>query len=91
MTKITGRVFVDRFDSTEHITGKRRTYEAVKAAAIKAGRFSCFEATANQRNATYFTRLCRDPEVETFDLGFPWTGVRLTGVITNHDRGDEQP
>jgi len=66
-----------RFDSAEHLTGKKRTYEAVKAAVLEAGRFSTFEASANAKNASLFTRLCRDPEIETFDMGFPWTGVRL--------------
>lgn len=70
------RFIIDRFDTTEHIVGRKRTYESVKAAALAAGRFSVFEATANAKNASIFTRLCRDPEVETFDLGFPWTGVR---------------
>ncbi len=69
------KAHICRFDSTEHITGKNRTYEAVKAAVLEAGRFSCFEAS-NGQNAPLFTRLCRDPEVETsHDLGFPWTRV----------------
>lgn len=66
-----------RFDSAEHLTGKKRTYEAVKAAVLEAGKFSTFEATANSKNASLFTKLCRDPEIETFDMGYPWTGVRL--------------
>jgi hypothetical protein len=70
------RVFVDCFDSAGHLRGKRRTYETVKAAVLEAGRFSTFEATENAKAARLFTRLCADPEVETFDLGFPWTGVR---------------
>lgn len=71
-----GAVYVCRFDSAEHLTGRKRTYEAVKAAVLEAGRFSAFEATASNKNAALFTRLCRDPEIETFDMGFPWTGVR---------------
>jgi hypothetical protein len=69
-------IHICRFDSAEHLTGRKRTYEAVKAAVLEAGRFSVFEATANQRNASLFTRLCRDPELETFDMWFPWTGIR---------------
>lgn len=69
---------VDRFDSADHLTGKARTYEAVKAAVLAAGRFSVFEATANDRNAAIFTALEHDPEVETFrnPPGFPWIGIR---------------
>ncbi len=70
------RFHVDRFDSAEHLTGKKRTYESVKAAVIEAGRFSTFEATTSAKNAALFTRLCKDPEVEVFDMGFPWMGVR---------------
>jgi hypothetical protein len=65
-----------RFDSAEHLTGKKRTYEAVKAAVLEAGRFSTFEASANAKNANIFTRLCNDPEVEIFEMGYPWTGIR---------------
>lgn len=70
-------IHICRFDSAEHLTGKKRTYETVKAAVLEAGKFSTFEASANQKNASLFTRLCRDPEIETFDMGYPWTGVRL--------------
>ena len=72
-----GRIFIDCFDSADHLTGRKRTYAAVKAAVLKAGRFSTFEATSNMKNARLFTKLCRDPEIETFDMGYPWTGVRL--------------
>lgn len=65
-----------QFETTEHLKGKKRTYATVKAAVLEAGRFSTFEATSTQKNARLFTKLCQDPEVETFDLGFPWTGVR---------------
>lgn len=66
-----------RFDSAEHLTGEQRTYESVKACVIEAGQFSCFEATDSADSAELFTRLCADPEIETFLLGYPWTGVRL--------------
>ena len=69
-------IHICRFDSAEHLTRKKRTYESVKAAVLEAGRFSCFEASANQKNASLFTRLCKDPEIDTFDIGYPWTGVR---------------
>lgn len=73
---------VCRFDTTEGV--RPRTYETVKAAALEAGRFSTFEATATQQAATWFTRLCRDPEVEVFDMPFPWTGVRRKNAIATH-------
>lgn len=72
-----GRIYIDRFDSAEHITGKKRTYETVKQAVLEAGRFSVFEASSTMKNAKLFTKLCADPEIETFDMGYPWTGVRL--------------
>jgi hypothetical protein len=73
-----GRVFIDRFDSADHLTGKKRTYESVKAAVLKAGRFSVFEATSSAKNARLFTQLCNDPELVTDNsIGYPWTAVRL--------------
>lgn len=69
-------IIVDCFDSVDHLTGKRRTYKAVKAAVLEAGKFSVFEAMADMKSARMFTRLCQDSEVETFHLPFPWTGVR---------------
>ena len=66
------------FDSAEHLRGRARTYAAVKAAVLEAGRFSVFEATASRQKAEMFDRLERDPEIETFrnPPGFPWIGVR---------------
>jgi len=60
-------------------------YEPFRAAILEAGKFSVFEVTDNRRAAALFTQLCRDPEIETFDLGYPWTGVRekLTSVNSN--------
>lgn len=69
-------VHICRFESAEHLTGKKRTYEAVKAAVLEAGRFSVFEATANAKSASIFGRLCRDPEVAIVPMPFPWTGVK---------------
>ena len=65
-----------RFDVAEHLTGKRRTYAAVKAAVLAAGKFSVFEATASAKSAALFMELERDPEIERFDLPFPWIGIR---------------
>jgi hypothetical protein len=69
-------VHICRFDSASDIVGKKRTYESVKARVLEAVRFSVFEATNSQKDARLFGRLCQDPEIETFDAGFPWTGVR---------------
>jgi hypothetical protein len=79
---------IDVFDSAGHLRGKRRTYASVRTAVLEAGRFSTFEATENIKNARLFTRLCADPEIETFNLGFPWTGVRLKPTSPRAD-GDE--
>lgn len=65
-------VYLCRFDSTLDI--KNPTYDKIEARVLEVGRFSAFEP--NQRTAWIFDRLCRDPELETFDMGFPWTGVR---------------
>jgi hypothetical protein len=51
-------------------------YEEFRAAILKAGKFSSFEASDTRRSQRLYTMLCHDPEVETFDLGYPWTGVR---------------
>lgn len=72
-----GVIHVCRFDSTEELRTTRVTYANIKALVLKAGRFSVFEATSTPKRAQIFTDLCRDPELETFDLPFPWTGVRL--------------
>jgi hypothetical protein len=63
-----------RFDSVSDLRGKQRTYENVKAAVLKAGRFSCFDVQT-QKDAKIFTALCRDPELEVINLQYPWTSV----------------
>lgn len=70
-------IHVCSFSSLDELKGKKRTYEAVKALALKIGRFSCFEASATVKDGQLFTRLCADPDIETFDLGYPWTGIRV--------------
>ena len=70
-----GYVIIDCFNTVGDLRGKDRTYENIKAAVLKAGKFSCFDVETN-RDGRLFTQLCRDPEIETFDLGYPWTGVR---------------
>lgn len=70
---MTDRISISIHSSTSHLTGKKRTYEAVKTAVIEAGRFSVFEACDMSR---LFSKLEADREIATFKLGFPWTGVR---------------
>jgi len=67
------RISISIHSSTAHLTGPRRTYENVKAAVIKAGRFSVFDACDMSK---LFSKLESDREIATFRLGFPWTGVR---------------
>lgn len=74
-------IHICRFDSAEHLRGRARTYEAVREAVLKAGRYSVFEATATQASAALFTRLDKDPTLERFELGYPWIGVRLREVL----------
>ncbi len=73
---MTGRIFVDRFDSADHLRGKARTYEAVKPAVLEAGRFSVFEATSSYANARLFMSLLRDAEIEEVPMAYPWVGVK---------------
>ena len=72
-------MIVDSFQSGSNITRKTQ-YADLKREILKAGKFSSFEATANNHAASLFTDLCRDPEIETFKIGYPWTGVRLRPV-----------
>ena len=50
----------------------------ILAAINNAGRFSCFEVTETQKLARTVTRLVREGKIETTDLGYPWTGAKLT-------------
>jgi len=69
-------IFLDRFDTVSDLRGKNRTYKNIKAAVLAAGKFSCFDVE-NEKDGRMFTKLCHDdPEIETFDIGYPWTGVR---------------
>ena len=70
-------VHIDSFQSGDDVTRKTK-YEDLKAQVVAAGRYSVFEATANQWAAGLFMRLDRDPELEmeiTKD-GYPWIGVK---------------
>jgi hypothetical protein len=70
-----------RFDSADHLRGKKRTYESVKAAVLEAGRYSVFEATSSAANAKLFTMIDRDPELEITRQQYPWIEVRLRSVV----------
>ena len=70
-------IHICSFQSADTVT-RRTTYGDLKAAVLKAGRFSVFEATANDRAAGMFDRLERDPDIETdHTCGFPWIGVKI--------------
>lgn len=68
---------VDRFDSTSDIPRRRRTYGVIKQRVVDAGRFSIFEATADDLNARLFTQLHDDTELVLDNTrGYPWIYVR---------------
>lgn len=73
-------VHICHFASIDHLRGRKRTYEAIKEAALAAGRFSIFDIET-QRDARLFDQLERDPEVETYrnPPGYPWIGIRRKG------------
>jgi hypothetical protein len=69
-------LYVCSFEAVDGLRS-RMSYAEFRAAALKAGRFSVFEATWSQWRARFFTRLCRDPTVVVDQsVGFPWTKVR---------------
>lgn len=74
----TGIVHICSFEAVEHLRESTLAYEELKAAVLRAGRFSVFEASATSKRARLFTRLCSDPEIITDkdSVGFPWTLVR---------------
>lgn len=71
-------VHICSFQSADWVTRKTR-YEDLRAAVLKAGRYSVFEATHNQWSAAMFMRLDRDPtlRIDREAHGFPWIGVTL--------------
>lgn len=63
------------FSAVEVPKGREKSYAKFRASALKAGRFSVWEAC---EHSALFDRLCRDPEIFTdTSCGFPWTTVRL--------------
>lgn len=60
---------------------QQRDIAAVLRILKKCGRFSVFEATANQTIANMMDRLCRGPYIVTdHSCGYPWTKVTLTAA-----------
>lgn len=68
-------IHIDSFQSGDDITRKTK-YEDLKAQILAAGRYSCFEASANQYAAALFMRLDRDPELEITNAGSTWIKVQ---------------
>lgn len=53
-------------------------YETVKAAVLKDGGYSAFDASNTAQSARIFTRIDNDPELtRDTDSPFPWVGIRL--------------
>lgn len=61
----------------EELLTNKTTYDELKALVLEAGRFSCFEASSRPHIARLFDQLCKDPDIQTTDQGYPWTGVAL--------------
>jgi hypothetical protein len=72
-------VFLCSFTALSHLRGRERTYENIKSAVLDAGRFSCFDVVT-QKDCKIFTALCRDPDLEVTNLGYPWTEVKRKEV-----------
>ena len=68
------KVHLCSFQSVDTPTPKT-DYAEFRAEVLMAGRFSAFEASANNLAAGLFTKLCRDKAVRCTDLGYPWTKV----------------
>ena len=73
-------IHIDCFEVCADLKGRRCTYAAIRERVLEQGRFSVFDAMDTTTKAALFSRLMRDPELETWDMGFPWTGVRRKEV-----------
>lgn len=69
------RAHICSFEAGPKVTRKTQ-YHEFRAAVLKAGKFSAFEATESPRAAALYDQLCRDKTVITEPVGFPWTKVR---------------
>lgn len=70
------KIYIDEFGvGLDELSSKDQTNkEKVIGILRKNKRFSCFEASANQRIAATMTALCKN-RLTTIDLGYPWTGI----------------
>jgi len=69
-------IYIDSFEAVDGVR-QRMGYQAFRAAVLKAGRFSVFEATETAWKARMFDTLVADPTIETdISCGYPWTIVR---------------
>lgn len=75
--------------SAVELKSKRPKYETLKAAVLKAGRFSCFEAAETPYLAGLYTRLCRDPDLLVTNEQFPWTKVKAKTGERSHDQATD--
>ena len=73
-------VFICSFTSgIDDLSRKEQAqFEPVLRVLRDTGRFSVFEATANQTIAKSMTRLMHSEYVENIGGAYPWTKVRLT-------------
>ncbi len=69
-------IYLDSFTTLDEIPRNERTYDVIKATALKAGQFSVFDAY-DAHMGKLLTALMQDPEIEEVPMGYPWTGVRL--------------
>lgn len=78
---MSGAVFICDFSTGIDELPRKDQRDIAKVLRIldKCGRFSVFEATANQTIARTMTTLCNGPLIETDNsCGYPWTMVKLT-------------
>lgn len=68
-------VFLDCFDTVSDLKGKDRSYENIKRAVLRVGKFSVFDIVT-KKDGDIFTALCKDPEIEVVKMQYPWTGIR---------------
>lgn len=73
-------IYIDSHNAVGGVR-QRMGYPAFRAAVLKAGRYSIFEATATAWRARLFDTLVKDPTIETdISCGYPWTLVRRRSV-----------
>jgi len=73
---MSNKIFFCSFTALSDLRGKQRTYENVKKAVLKSGRFSCFDVNT-KNDEKIFTKLCQDAELEITHEQYPWTNIKL--------------